>query len=135
MPRYVVQKTVAALNEQGKSIKGARVLVLGLSYKANIDDDRESPSFEIIELFQELGAEVAYCDPYVPVARKGRKWDLGLSSVPCTAEEFAKHDAILLATAHREFADPALYARARLVIDTRNHVAKAGAKAPVLVHA
>jgi UDP-N-acetyl-D-glucosamine dehydrogenase len=133
MPRYVVQKTVAALNQQGKSIRGARVLVLGLSYKANIDDDRESPSFEIIGLFQELGAQVAYCDPYVPVARKGRKWDLGLSSVPCTAEEFAKHDAILLATAHREFADPALYARVRLVIDTRNHIAKAGA--PVLVHA
>jgi UDP-N-acetyl-D-glucosamine dehydrogenase len=134
MPRFVVQKTVDALNRDGKSIKGAKVLVLGLSYKANIDDDRESPSFEIIELFKELGAEVAYCDPYVPVARKGRKWDLGLASVPCTAEEFGKYDAILLATAHRDFADPSLYANARIVVDTRNHVAKTAAT-PALVHA
>ena len=71
MPHYVVDKTVEALNEDGKSIKGAKVLVLGLSYKEDIDDDRESPSYEIIELLQEKGARVAYCDPYFPVARPG----------------------------------------------------------------
>ncbi|MCK6684802.1 MAG: nucleotide sugar dehydrogenase [Thermoanaerobaculia bacterium] len=120
MPRYVVDKTVHALNQQGKSIKGAKVLVLGLSYKADIDDDRESPSFEIIELFQHLGADVQYCDPYIPVARKGREHDIGLASVPCTHEEFRKHDAVVVSTPHREFRDEALYSAAALVIDTRN---------------
>jgi UDP-N-acetyl-D-glucosamine dehydrogenase len=122
MPRYVVEKTAAALNVAGKSVKGSRVLVLGLSYKADIDDDRESPTFEILEVLQERGAEIAYCDPHVPVARRGRKHDLNLSSVPCTAEEFSRHDAVLVATAHTAFKDPALYGRAKLVIDTRNIV-------------
>jgi UDP-N-acetyl-D-glucosamine dehydrogenase len=90
MPRYVVERTARALNRHGKSLKGASILVLGLSYKADIDDDRESPSFEIIERFREEGAVVAYCDPYIPVARAGREHDNGLSSVPSTAEEFAR---------------------------------------------
>jgi len=122
MPRYVVDKTVEAINQQGKSIVGASVLVLGLSYKADIDDDRESPSFELIELLQGRGAVVAYCDPYIPVARRGRKHDLGLSSVPCTPEEFAKYDALLLSTGHSQFKNPALYASVKLTIDTRNIV-------------
>lgn len=122
MPRYVVSRVADAVNESGKSIFGAKVLVLGLSYKADIDDDRESPSFELIELLQERGAEVAYCDPFVPFTRKGRKHDLGLASVPCTAEEFAKYDAVLVSTAHAAFKDPELYKQARLVIDTRNIV-------------
>src|SRR2546428_4587904 len=120
MPRYVVDRTVEALNEQGKSINGAKVLVLGLSYKADIDDDRESPSFELIELLQERGALVAYCDPYVPQARRGRKHDLGLKSVPCSAEEFARYDAILVSTAHSQFRGPSLYRNVQLAIDTRN---------------
>src|SRR5437870_317351 len=122
MPRYVVDRTVEAVNRAGKSIVGATVIVLGLSYKPDIDDDRESPSFELIELLQERGAKVSYCDPYVPVARRGRKHDLGLASVPCTPEEFAAYDAILIATAHTAFKDPGLYAKAKLVIDTRNIV-------------
>lgn len=120
MPRYVVDRTVEAVNQAGKSIVGATVLVLGLSYKPDIDDDRESPSFELIELLQERGAKVSYCDPYVPVARRGRKHDLGLSSVPCTATEFAKYDAVLVSTPHTQFKDPALYANVKLAIDTRN---------------
>ena len=127
MPRYVVDKTADAVNRTGKSIVGARILVLGLSYKPDIDDDRESPSFEIIEMLQERGAVVSYCDPYVPVARRGRKHDLGLSSVPCTAEEFAKYDAVLVSTPHTQFKDPALYARVNLAIDTRNIVPRDGA--------
>jgi UDP-N-acetyl-D-glucosamine dehydrogenase len=120
MPHYVVDKTVKALNAHGKSIRGAKVLVLGLAYKADIDDDRESPSFEIIELLKDLGADVAYCDPYIPKAKKVRKHNLGLESVPCTAEEFGKYDALVVSTAHREFRIPALYAKVKLVVDTRN---------------
>ena len=122
MPRYVVEKTALALNDYKKSMNGARICVLGLSYKADIDDDRESPSFEIIELLQARGADVSYCDPHIPVARRGRKHDLGLSSVPCTRESFAGYDAIVLSTAHREFRDPSLYAEAKIVVDTRNAV-------------
>jgi UDP-N-acetyl-D-glucosamine dehydrogenase len=122
MPRYVVAKVAEAVNADGRSIVGARVLVLGLSYKADIDDDRESPSFELIELLQERGAVVSYCDPFVPAARKGRKHDLDLASVPCSAEEFANYDALLVSTGHTAFKDPALYSRTRLVIDTRNIV-------------
>jgi UDP-N-acetyl-D-glucosamine dehydrogenase len=130
MPRYVVQKTVDAVNAQGKSIFGAKVLVLGLSYKPDIDDDRESPSFEIIELLQERGAEVSYCDPYIPVTRRGRKRALSMQSVPCTPEEFSNYDAVLVATSHSEFKNAALYAKAKLVVDTRN-IVPAGA-APVV---
>jgi UDP-N-acetyl-D-glucosamine dehydrogenase len=126
MPRYVVDRTMEAINQDGRSILGARVLVLGLSYKPDIDDDRESPSFEIIELLRERGAEVSYCDPYVPVARPGRKHDLGLTSVPCTAEEFARYDAVVVSTPHRQFKDPSLYEQVRLAIDTRNIVPKDG---------
>jgi UDP-N-acetyl-D-glucosamine dehydrogenase len=126
MPRYVVDRTVEAVNNDGKSIKGAKVLVLGLSYKADIDDDRESPSFELIELLQERGASVSYCDPFVPSARPGRKHDLGLTSVPCTAEEFGKYDAVLVSTPHSSFKDPALYAGVKLVVDTRNIVVPNG---------
>jgi UDP-N-acetyl-D-glucosamine dehydrogenase len=122
MPRYVISRVAEAINQDGKSIVGSRVLVLGLSYKADIDDDRESPSFELIELLEERGANVSYCDPFVPVARKGRKHDVGLSSVPCTAEEFGQYDAILVSTGHSAFRDAGLYSHASLVIDTRNIV-------------
>jgi UDP-N-acetyl-D-glucosamine dehydrogenase len=120
MPRYVVDRTAKALNRHGRGLKGAKVLVLGLSYKADIDDDRESPSFEIIELLRGEGADVAYCDPYIPVARPGREHDIGLASVPCTAEEFARYDALVVSTAHSDFREPSLYRGVKLVVDTRN---------------
>ena len=122
MPRYVVDRTVEAVNRHGKSIVGATVLVMGLSYKPDIDDDRESPSFELIELLQERGAKVAYCDPFVPVARRGRKHDLGLESIPCTAEALGKYDAVVVSTPHSQFKDPALWSQVRLAVDTRNIV-------------
>lgn len=122
MPRYVVGKVMSALNEQGKSLKGARVLVLGLSYKENIDDDRESPSYELIEMLEEAGAHVDYCDPYFPEARPGRRHDVRLKSVPCTAEAFQGFDALLVSTAHSQFKEPALYKGVGLVIDSRNIV-------------
>ncbi len=123
MPRYVVGKVAQALNQEGKALKGSRVLVLGLAYKANIDDDRESPSYEILELLRESGARIDYCDPFFPVARKGRKHDLGLSSVPCKPEVFAAYDAIVVATAHDAFKDRSLYRDVCLMVDTRNMVA------------
>ncbi len=123
MPRYVAEKVAQALNQDGKALKGSRVLVLGLAYKANIDDDRESPSYEILELLRESGALTDYCDPFFPAARKGRKHDLGLRSVPCKPEVFAGYDAIVVATAHDAFKDRSLYRDVGLVIDTRNMVA------------
>jgi UDP-N-acetyl-D-glucosamine dehydrogenase len=123
MPRYVVGKTIEALNELGKSAKGSRVLVLGLAYKADIDDDRESPSYEIIELLQEAGAEVSYCDPYFPRTHRTRKHDFEMKSVALT--EFARFDAVVISTAHAEFKDPALYAGVPVVVDARNTVPSA----------
>lgn len=122
MPRYVVGKVGEALNAVGKSVNGSRVLVLGLSYKENIDDDRESPSYEILDLLEEQGAHVDYCDPFFPKARPGRKYDLGLTSVPCTNEAFKDYDVLVVSTAHAVFKDPSLYAGLPLVVDTRNIV-------------
>jgi len=122
MPHYVVDKTSKALNDAGLSIRGAKVLVLGLSYKENIDDDRESPTYEIIELLRDAGAEVAYCDPFFPTARPGRKHNLHLASVPCTAESFSQYDAVVLSTGHAQFRDAALYANVGVLVDTRNAV-------------
>src|ERR1017187_2608299 len=126
MPRYVVDKTIAALNARGKSVKGARILVLGLSYKADIDDDRESPSYELMDLLDEVGADTAYCDPFIPLARLGRRNRREMRSAPCTREEFARYDALVVATAPTAFRDPLLYEDARLVIDTRNLIAASG---------
>ena len=122
MPAYVVSRVGGALNEDGKALKGSRVLVLGLAYKANIDDDRESPSYEIIELLQHAGARVDYCDPYFPFARPGRKHALEMASVPLDAATFGVYDAVVVATAHDFFRNPALYRSTRLVVDTRNAV-------------
>jgi UDP-N-acetyl-D-glucosamine dehydrogenase len=130
MPNHVVDQTARALNRHARSLKGAKVLVLGLSYKADIDDDRESPSFEIIERLRAGGALVAYCDPYIPLAKAGREHDIGLASVPCTAEEFARHDVLVVSTAHSDFKDARLYAGAKLVVDTRNLMAPLGLGGP-----
>ncbi len=123
MPRFVVSRVAAALNEDGKALKGSRVLLLGLSYKANIDDPRESPSFELMEQLTEAGALVQYCDPYFPEMPHMRKYDFALRSIPCTAEAFAEFDAVVVATAHDEFKDPALYRGVKLVVDSRNMIA------------
>ena len=123
MPRFVISRVGAALNEDGKAIKGSRVLVLGLSYKANIDDCRESSSFELMEQLMEAGALVQYCDPYFPEPPPTRKYAFALRSIPCTAEAFAEFDAVVVATAHDEFKDPALYRDVKLVVDSRNMIA------------
>lgn len=123
MPRFVVSRVASALNEAGKPLKGAKVLVLGLSYKANIDDCRESPSFELLEQLASAGAEVQYCDPFFPEMPRTRKYSFELKSVPCTPEAFSKFDALLVATAHDEFKNPALYRDVKLIVDSRNMIA------------
>jgi UDP-N-acetyl-D-glucosamine dehydrogenase len=123
MPRFVISRVANALNEDGKPLKGSRVLVLGLSYKANIDDCRESPSFELLEQLADAGAVVQYCDPYFPEVPRTRKYNFDLQSVLCTAEAFADFDAIVVATAHDDFKKPDLYRNVKLVVDTRNMIA------------
>jgi UDP-N-acetyl-D-glucosamine dehydrogenase len=127
MPTYVVAKVSQALNDDGKPLKGSRVLVLGLSYKANIDDDRESPSYELLRLLRDGGADVSYCDPFFPRTRITRKNQLQLQSVPVSAASFARFDALVVATAHDAFSDPTLYEDVPLVVDTRNLLAHLGA--------
>jgi len=124
MPRYVIERVVHALNQDAKAVKGSRVLVLGLAYKANVDDDRESPSYELLELLREAGALVDYCDPLFPVMHKTRKHDLGLRSVSCAPATFASYDVLVLSTAHDCFKSAELYAGAKLVVDTRNVLAE-----------
>ncbi|MFM8579012.1 MAG: nucleotide sugar dehydrogenase [Planctomycetaceae bacterium] len=102
MPEYVVSRVIDALNDAGKPVKGSRVLVLGIAYKADVDDDRESPSYAIIQSLEKRGAIVSYHDPHVPVIREGRSNHhvAGRSCVPITAD----HDVIVLCTNHREYA-------------------------------
>lgn len=118
MPYYVVDKTVAALNEQSKALKGAKVLVLGLAYKKDVDDLRESPSLTIIELLKQRGAIVFYNDPFFPYVGRGRHYDLDMYSVPL--ENLAQYDCVLIVTDHSDYDYPAIVRESQLVIDSRN---------------
>jgi len=120
MPRYVVQRTMEALSDRGRALRGARVLVLGISYKRDVDDMRESPSVRIIELLQERGAEVVYHDPYVPRVPHMRQHRLDMVSVPLTDEALEGADVVLVATDHSTIDYARVVERARLVVDTRN---------------
>ncbi len=120
MPHYVVDRTVLALNGQGKAVKGSKILVLGLSYKADIDDTRESPSFELITLLEDLGADVDYSDPHVPTTPRVRRHDLKMESVAITPENLKKYDAVVVSTAHSAFDWGVIASGARLVVDTRD---------------
>jgi UDP-N-acetyl-D-glucosamine dehydrogenase len=120
MPRYVVGKVGDALNADGKCVRGSKALVLGLAYKPDLDDDRESPSYAIIELLQEAGAEVSYCDPHFPQTKPTRKHALRMKSVPMDAETFGRFDVVVVSTAHPQFKDVSLFAQVSTVVDTRN---------------
>jgi UDP-N-acetyl-D-glucosamine dehydrogenase len=123
MPYYVMEKTVAALNDRGKSVKGAKVLVLGVAYKKDIDDSRESPSLKIISLFQGKGARVTYNDPYIPHAAGFREHpDIDLKSLPLTAARLKKMDAVIIATDHSSYDYDWIVKHAPLVVDTRNAI-------------
>lgn len=121
MPEYVVGKLTLGLNDQRKAVRGARVLMLGIAYKKDIDDPRESPAFEILERLLHLGAEVSYHDPHIPNAPRMRSWpDLpAMSSVPLDAASVASYDAVLLLTDHTRVDYALVREHAKLVVDTR----------------
>ncbi len=122
MPKYVISKVAEALNQARKPISGSKILIVGLAYKANVDDDRESPSYLLMDLLTSAGAEVAYYDPYVPVIRPSREhshW-AGTSSITWSQANLANFDATLISTAHANVDYQQLVAWSQLVIDTRN---------------
>ena len=124
MPRYVVTRLMEALNERSKPLKGAKVLVLGLAYKKDVDDMRESPSLELIKLLQEKGAKVDYNDPHIPKAPRTREHDLRMTSKRLTADSLAGYDAVLISTDHSAYDYQFIVDNAKLVIDTRNATVK-----------
>ncbi|HEX5235704.1 MAG TPA: nucleotide sugar dehydrogenase [Silvibacterium sp.] len=130
MPYFVLEQTTAALNEHAKPLKGSKVLVLGVAYKKDIDDLRESPALTIIELLRKRGAIVAYNDPYFARVGRGRHYDLNLSSTPL--ENLGQYDAVLIVTDHSDYDYARIVAESRLVIDTRN--ATKGIHSDKIVH-
>lgn len=125
MPYFVVEKTIEALNDRKKSIKDARILVLGLAYKKDIDDSRESPSLKIIDLLKERGARVYYHDPYIPQATGFRKYPhFQMKSVPLTRTWLKKMDAVVISTDHSVYDYETIVNNSQLVVDTRNAVKK-----------
>lgn len=125
MPEYVIHRVVDALNHQRKSINGSRVLVLGLAYKPDVDDERESPSYVLMDLLQQRGADVAYHDPFVPVIKPTREhphW-AGSRSAPWNRETLSRFDAVIVATNHASVNYTELAAWSHCIIDTRNAMA------------
>ncbi len=120
MPGHVVARLVEALRVRGREARGSRVLVLGLAYKPDIDDVRESPSFEIIEDLRDLGALVDYNDPHVPKTHQMRRYDLRMESVALSAAMLAGYDAVVISTAHAAYDWELIGKSARLIVDTRN---------------
>jgi UDP-N-acetyl-D-glucosamine dehydrogenase len=122
MPDFVVHRVGEALNAFRKPLNGSKVLVLGLAYKANVDDDRESPSYVLMELLKQHGAEVAYYDPYVPVIRQKREHPhlAGTCSVAWDQATISSFDCVLIATAHANVDYKQLADWAQLIVDTRN---------------
>ena len=119
MPEYVVRRTVLAMNERGKALKKSRILVLGLAYKPDVDDVRESPSFELIEKLEALGAHVDYNDPHVPATHKMRHHDLHMKSVELSPASLKTYDCVLVATHHQAYDWQMIADNAKLVVDTR----------------
>jgi UDP-N-acetyl-D-glucosamine dehydrogenase len=122
MPRYVINRLMEALNKQGKPLNGSKVCVLGVSYKKDIDDNRESPTFELIELLLDGQAEVSYSDPFFPTLRKIRhhRHLPDMNGVELTAEYLQNLDCVLIATDHTAFDYDFIVQHAPLVVDTRN---------------
>ena len=123
MPEYVVNRLAAALNKRRKPVADSRILILGLAYKKDVDDLRESPSIELIHLLQQRGAKVDYNDPHIPWTHKGREHDLKMKSVSLTPANIKRYDAVLISTDHSAYDFRMIVKYAKLVIDTRNATA------------
>ena len=123
MPDYVVHRTMEALNDKRKSLNGSKILVLGLAYKKDIDDLRESPSIELIEKLHEKGAKVDYNDPYIPQTHKQRKHNLGMKSKKLTEKMLAEYDVVLISTDHSDYDYNWIVENSQMVVDTRNATA------------
>jgi UDP-N-acetyl-D-glucosamine dehydrogenase len=130
MPYHVLDSVAHALNRQKKAINGSKVLVLGVAYKKDIDDLRESPALTIIELLQKDGAQVSYNDPYFPAVGRGRRYDLQMKCAPL--ENLSQYDCVLIITDHSDYDYERIVRDSNLVVDTRN--ATRGIKSPKIVH-
>jgi UDP-N-acetyl-D-glucosamine dehydrogenase len=129
MPHYVVERVAMALNNHGKPVRGSTVLVLGMAYKPNVDDVRETPAAEIITQLVDMGAQVSYHDPHVPVFPGMRKYDLDMASVPLTPDVLRQVDAVLIVTDHDAVDYALVGTHAKMVVDTRNAMVRV--KGPV----
>jgi UDP-N-acetyl-D-glucosamine dehydrogenase len=118
MPEFVVQSVITALNKNRKALNGSRVLVLGLAYKKDIDDLRESPSLTIIEKLRENGADVYYNDPYFPTVGRGRHYNLNMTCAPLN--DLGQYDCVLIVTDHSDYDYEQIVRESSLVVDTRN---------------
>ena len=124
MPHYVIERITEALNHRGRSIHGSKILVMGAAYKPNVDDCRESPSVELMELLEERGAIVTYNDPHVPELPPLRGHTIRMSSTELSAESLSSQDCVLLATDHAAYDWPKLLPSIGLLIDTRGATRK-----------
>jgi len=120
MPEWVIEKCMEALNDRGKCLKGSKVLMLGVAYKRDIDDVRESPALELFELLRKRGAEVVYHDPHIPHVGKGRHYDLNLDSIVLDERAISEQDMVLIVTDHSKVDYVKVVKHAKLVVDTRN---------------
>jgi UDP-N-acetyl-D-glucosamine dehydrogenase len=118
MPYHVVQAVAGALNQRRKAMNGSKILVLGVAYKKDVDDLRESPALTIIELLRNQGADVSYNDPYFPRVGRGRHYDLGMSSTPL--ERVPEFDCVLIVTDHSDYDYARIVRESQLVVDSRN---------------
>jgi UDP-N-acetyl-D-glucosamine dehydrogenase len=123
MPHYVVARTLEAMNKRKKSLNGSKVLVLGLAYKKDIDDVRESPSIELIEILKEKGAKVDYNDPYIPHTHKMREHNLKMRSKPLSAKMLKGYDIVLISTDHSCYDYNMIVKNSKMVVDSRNATA------------
>ena len=123
MPHYVVQRVADALNDAGKPVKGSKICILGVAYKKDVDDPRESPAFALLELLAGRGAVVSYNDPHVPTLPRMRHHRIHLDSRPLTEQVLAEQDCVVIVTDHSAFDYDAIVRHARLVVDTRNATA------------
>jgi UDP-N-acetyl-D-glucosamine dehydrogenase len=130
MPYHVLESVGRALNQHKKALNGSKVLVLGVAYKKDIDDLRESPALTIIELLQKEGAKVSYNDPYFPEVGRGRKYDLQMKCAPL--HDLGQYDCVLIVTDHSDYDYEQIVRESNLVVDTRN--ATRGIKSSKIVH-